>query len=217
MLFDTGPAVFESEKERNLYYKVFAGYLFNEYISGVEERVSRFCAWINEAASRGKAAADTVISLNPATTHVSFDNHAYLFSGIDADRGEFADILIHDYSTRTVVTIEAKVHSDWSYSKDIRKNGERLKLIEAQMENVIFVPCLLVSENKWLECQRSQNHPQSNYGQFMQMDDNRFRVLLWEDLVKLIEAHAVQSFVKSVLSHPPKAAAYGFREGWFWR
>ena len=32
----------ESYKERNLYYKIFAGYLFNEIIPGEEERKNSF-------------------------------------------------------------------------------------------------------------------------------------------------------------------------------
>ena len=31
----------ESHKERNLYYKIFAGYLFNELVPGLEERKDR--------------------------------------------------------------------------------------------------------------------------------------------------------------------------------
>jgi hypothetical protein len=34
MLFDTGPEAFESEKERNCYYKFFCGYFFNELVDG---------------------------------------------------------------------------------------------------------------------------------------------------------------------------------------
>jgi hypothetical protein len=37
MLFDRSISIFESEKERNLYYKVFAGYLLNEFIPGYQD------------------------------------------------------------------------------------------------------------------------------------------------------------------------------------
>lgn len=39
MIFNSGPCVLESEKVRNLYTKFFAGYFFNEFIDGYDERV----------------------------------------------------------------------------------------------------------------------------------------------------------------------------------
>ena len=38
----------ESYKERNLYYKIFAGYIFNELIPGEEERKNQFLNLLNE-------------------------------------------------------------------------------------------------------------------------------------------------------------------------
>ena len=42
MLYDTSDQTFESEKERNLYYKIFAGYLLNERIPRWQDRLERF-------------------------------------------------------------------------------------------------------------------------------------------------------------------------------
>ncbi len=42
MLFDYGKNILESEKERNLYYKFFAGYFFNELIEGYQDRLMGF-------------------------------------------------------------------------------------------------------------------------------------------------------------------------------
>ena len=39
MIFNSLGTHFESEKERNLYYKIFAGYFCNELISGYEDRI----------------------------------------------------------------------------------------------------------------------------------------------------------------------------------
>ncbi|MGI2214739.1 hypothetical protein [Shewanella oncorhynchi] len=86
MIFNSGPCVLESEKERNLYTKFFAGYFFNEFIDGYDERV----VWINSYLS--KKLNKTVSLQSPS---ISFDNHTYLLD-IDSDRGEFADILLHD-------------------------------------------------------------------------------------------------------------------------
>ena len=37
MIFDTSRSAFESEKERNLYTKFFAGYFLNEFICGYKD------------------------------------------------------------------------------------------------------------------------------------------------------------------------------------
>jgi len=217
VIFDLGTDVFESEKERNLYYKVFAGYLLNEYVDGFEARLDRFCEWINHAPHRGKAAHDIHLELAAETTHVSFDNHAYMLDNCGADRGEFADVLVHDRTTKSVVTIEAKVHSDWSYPKDIEANDARIRRIEGQMVTATFVPCLLIRKEKWEQAERMQNHPQSNYRSFVERDDNRFRVLFWEDLAAMVGSQDVKALIETVLAHPPNFATYRFADGWFFR
>ena len=149
MLFTTKNDDFESEKERNLYYKLFAGYLFNELVTGVEGRLAAFADIINSSPRRGQAASTKSVMLSIAATHISFDNHAYLFADLALDRGEFADILLHDRSNQVVVPIEAKVYSNWSYDKDVLANERRLQAIEAQMPGTHFVPCLLVTSKRW--------------------------------------------------------------------
>jgi hypothetical protein len=217
MIFDHGIDVFESEKERNLYYKVFAGYLLNEYVGGLETRLDRLCHWISLAPVRGKSAPHIDLKLDLGTTHVSFDNHAYMFAELGADRGEFADILIHDRESKTVITIEAKVHSDWTYAKDIAANDKRIERIEAHMPGTTFVPCLLLKKEKWEQAAQMQSHPQSNYRKFVEADGNRFRVLFWEELATWIDRPELKAFVQSVLAHPPSIASYYFDDGWFVR
>src|SRR5205809_464102 len=99
---------------------------------GIERRLETFCAAVN-APTFCAESNPAPIRLKAQSTHVSFDNHAYLFAGRGSDRGEFADVLIHDRASQVMVPIEAKVHSDWDFEKDVQRNGERLRLIQQQM------------------------------------------------------------------------------------
>ncbi len=217
MIFNSSPSIFESEKERNLYYKVFAGYVFNEFIPGIDQRVRDFCELVYRTSYRGLSATEYPIAINPETAHVSFDNYEYMFYGIAKNKGEFADVLIHDRCERILIAIEAKVHDDWSYDKDILENDERLRRIEAQLGDVKVVPCLLLKSDKWDQCRRKINSKGSHYRRFNEETGNRFRVLLWEDIIALCKSKTVQSFADSVLSHPPSKAKYNFSSGWFER
>jgi hypothetical protein len=217
MQFTVSDHIFESEKERNLYYKFFAGYFLNELIPGIEERLSAFASLINSCSRRGLAASKQEISLSSTTTHVSFDNHTYLFGSISPDRGEFADILIQDKSSRTVIAIEAKVHSDWSFDKDINSNERRLKTLQDHMSGALFVPCLLVTRARWNECERRESLEYSNYKRFKDEPTCRTIVLLWEELVELVEDVAVKNFVNEQLARRKTGFGYGFSDNWFFR
>ena len=156
MLFSIRNDDFESEKERNLYYKFFAGYFLNEHVQGLEMRLQAFCDLLSNCSRGGKNISQEPITLTPECAHVSFDNHGYLFSGLGTDRGEFADILVHDRSTSVVIPIEAKVHSNWSYEKDVISNERRLRLIEREMPSARFFFCfhyqsiMVLSERHYL-------------------------------------------------------------------
>ena len=215
MLFTSRHDDFESEKERNLYYKFFAGYFFNELVPGVDDRLVAFTEIVNSCTRRGLAASNQQIALSSETTHVSFDNHAYLFGALAPDRGEFADIIIHDRPNRVVIPIEAKVHSNWSYDKDILANERRLEAIERQMPATRFIPCLLVTRQRWEECQRHESHEHSNYRRFTETPHCRTRVLLWEDLLPLVTELPVKDHISSQLARPEKGFRYEFEDGWF--
>ena len=215
MLFTSKAEDFESEKERNLYYKVFAGYFFNELVPGLEERLALFADLINSCQRRGQAAADQHVRFSATSAHVSFDNHAYLFPSLAQDKGEFADILLHDRANRVVVPIEAKVHSDWSYEKDVIDNERRLRAIQAQLPEIHFVPCLLITSSRWEECQRHGSQQHSNYRRFAEEASCRTRVLLWEDLAGLIREATVREHIVSQLQAPGGRPRYSFSEGWF--
>jgi hypothetical protein len=87
MLFSIRADDFESEKERNFYYKFYAGYFFNELIPNVETHLSSFCTLLNNCTRGGKSASLIRINLTPNNTHISFDNHGYLFSNIKLIEG----------------------------------------------------------------------------------------------------------------------------------
>ena len=217
MLFSIRNDDFESEKERNLYYKFFAGYFFNEYVPGLEARLRAFCTFLSECTRGGKAVSREPIMLTTESAHVSFDNHGYLFSGLGTDRGEFADILIHDRSTSVVIPIEAKVHSNWSYEKDITSNERRLRLIEKEMPSVRFYPCLLLAESKWKACTNQKTKEYSNYRELIETNDCRTRVILWEELIDLASDDEVAAYVRGQLARPRDGFGYGFDNGWFVR
>lgn len=217
MLFTTRTDDFESEKERNVYYKYFAGYFFNELVPDVDSRVKAFCSLLSNCTRGGKQALAVPIELTPAGVHVSFDNYEYQFSDVEADRGEFADIFIHDRSTRVLVLIEAKVHTDWKYDKDIDSNEERIGHIEEEMAGTQFVPCLLVTRKKWEACKRHDSPEHSNYLRMIDADYCRTRVILWEELLAITNNARVEAYLEYQLARPRGGFRYSFEDDWFVR
>jgi len=217
MLFTTRNDDFESEKERNLYYKFFAGYFFNELIPDAGSRLASFCTLLTNCTRGGKSISTKPIELTLEGTHVSFDNHGYLFRGIGTDRGEFADIFIHDRSKRVLIPIEAKVHSNWSYEKDILSNEKRLGLIEKEMSDIKIIPCLLVTSTKWEASSRQESNEHSNYQKMMESEDCRTRVIFWEELLDITTDDCVRVFVENQLARPKTGFDFTFHDNWFER
>jgi hypothetical protein len=223
MLFDNRDDVFESEKERNLYYKYFAGYYFNELVAGYEDRLIEFCKLLNRMEMRFGLATrdDQPILLSAENTHVSFDNHGYLFPGLDTDRGEFADILVHDPTARVLVPIEVKVHSDWSYAKDVESNQARLHKIEKALSDKgshpRIIPCLLLTTTKWKECRCQEAREDSQYGLLENSDGLPIHILLWENFLDLTTDKHVHAFLARQLALCKKTSRYEIRDGWFFR
>ena len=214
MLFDNTPTTFESEKERNFYYKILAGYYFNELIPGYEDRLKSFCDLIHGPKYRGLHAPSQRVILNPAYTHVSFDNHIYLFT--DAiDRGEFADILLHDKTTNNIATIEAKLHTNWSYQKDIISNKRRIDYINSKLPNVTFYPILLLIQQRWDQVKKIENHLHSNYTAFMDDHECPFKVLFWQQIGELILDNNVKQYMDSQLNRLARGLKYRFENEWF--
>ncbi|MGD1046902.1 MAG: hypothetical protein ABR936_16475 [Bacteroidota bacterium] len=215
MIFDNSPEMFESEKERNLYYKFFAGYFFNELIPDYEKRLSAFCSLFNHPNVIGASANNSPIILSSNNTHVSFDNHLYLFSEIKSDRGEFADILIHDHTSKILISIEVKLHSNWSFKKDITSNQNRLNKIANKLIGVRIEHVLLILESKWRQNEKIKSSSRSNYVLFQSNKDCRSRIIFWESFLEICPSAYVSSFLKKQLKRNKKDSKYKFYDSWF--
>ena len=137
------------------------------------------------------------------------------FSDLGTDRGEFADILIHDRSTYTLIAIEAKVHSDWSYDKDILSNNARLSLIQGEIPTTQIIPCLLVTRAKWEASARYDTDEHSNFQRMMKAEDCLTRVIFWEELFDLVNNDRVKGHFKNQLARASEGFGYKFHDNWF--
>lgn len=109
-------SLIESEKERNLCTKFFAGYFFNEFTPGYTKRIAQFNRYIQDVTGR--------IDLALQSPHISFDTHAYLCH--ERLRSKLADVLISDPDRQTFLFIETKYLTNWTYAADVAKGLERL-------------------------------------------------------------------------------------------
>ncbi len=109
-------SLIESEKERNLCTKFFAGYFFNEFTAGYAKRILHFNRYLQEVTGR-----EDIALQNP---HVSFDTHAYLCH--ERLRSKLSDVLISDPVRQVFLFIETKYLTNWSYAADVAKAQERL-------------------------------------------------------------------------------------------
>ena len=122
VIFANDPLI-ESEKERNLCSKFFAGYFFNEFTAGYSRRIALFNRYIQEAAGRD--------DLRIEAPQVSFDTHAYLMH--ERLRSKLSDVLISDPARQVFLFIETKYLTNWTYAADVAKGMERLgKVFDAE-------------------------------------------------------------------------------------
>lgn len=197
MLFETTPNIMESEKERNLYYKFFAGYFFNELVLGYQNRVNGFLErHIFDSPNKfGPKMAFNFPDVNKI--YITFDYHAYLIDE-KSDRGEVADVLLFEPKEDLVISIEAKFLTDWKFEKDVLKNLERLKLFK----NKNKIQCLLITEQKLKNSLNKINQPGSNYKKLI---DNQatlkfpFIILTWEALIQDCENQNIKAFFEKHL------------------
>lgn len=196
MLFDYGADIIESDKERNLYYKFFAAYYFNELVAGFEQRLRTFDRLLSsESDAYINYETGSLLNLSPQSTHITFDAHAYILDP-HADRGEFADILIHDRSRSIVVAIEAKFLTDWNVEKDILANLTRRNNITTRNPELNLIQCLLITGTKWSQVQRLANHPRSSYTALQQQTGVSLIILTWEKLIETCENKAVREYFR---------------------
>jgi hypothetical protein len=155
------------------------------------------------------------LSLAAATTHVSFDNHVYLFGECGIDRGELADILVHDRATRTLVFIEAKVHSNFRYDKDIMENAARIRAVTDRLGDCHAVHCLLVKQSKWAEVQRQVGNRNSQFAKLRADTSCSTRVVTWERFADICDDAAVAAFLRAQLKRRHPVEPYRLGDGWF--
>ena len=186
MIFNMNDRKFESEKERNLYYKFFAGFYFNELIPGHHERLRDFYKLLRlPAYSVGE---DKLGEIQPSKdgVFVSFDNHVDRF--VERSRGEFADVLIHDRPNRLIIGIEAKYLDNWDYEKDIVENGKKLRSMALNMGAEKSLLCLLVTETKWTNVKSRQGSKNSNFDR-LKKHSSPVAIIHWEMLNALDSVH----------------------------
>jgi hypothetical protein len=189
MVFDISENAFESEKERNLYTKFFAGYFLNEFISGYETRLSLLNELLTEKFNK---------PITLKSPHLSFDNHAYLLLD-EGNHGEFADVLLHDYKNNVMVAIEVKFLSDLDVKKDCGENLKRIEEIRKKYPCLKIHFLLLISEKKWQRVEQMYNHPNSNFKKYKDEFKNEVPILYWEELLPLCSEQKVCDFMNKRL------------------
>ena len=112
-------SLIESEKERNLCTKFFAGYFFNEFTPGYTKRIALFNRYIQEVTGRE--------DLKIQVPQVSFDTHAYLLH--ERLRSKLSDVLVSDPGKQVFLFIETKYLTNWTYAADVAKGVERLEKV----------------------------------------------------------------------------------------
>ena len=198
MLFQT-ENILESEKERNFYSKVFAGYYFNELIPGYEQRLEAFSNLLrNNKDLTFSGVLDNRFRLSPKSTHVTFDFHAYLLRE-ENDRGELADVLITDLENASAVAIEVKFLKNWEFKKDIEVASSRiLSLLESNRISS-FVHVLLISRSKLNGARRAVGKQTSNWAKLSHVElPYPLVVLTWEDIAETCkgsDADLVTNFI----------------------
>ena len=187
MLFQS-KNMLESEKERNFYSKVFAGYYFNELVPGYESRLQAFSDLLRTCSVLAfDDGVDANFQLVPTSTHVTFDFHGYLLEE-GKDRGELADILIADITNKSAVTVEVKFLSDWDFEDDIMAVSRRFNSLLADDRVSPFIHVLLVTQSSLDGVKRAVNRPGSNWAKLSNAKlDYPLVVLTWEDIAETCE------------------------------
>jgi hypothetical protein len=205
----------ESEKERNLYAKVFVGYWFNELVPGIDERLLSFRKILGAGLWIG-ARVEPNLSLQE--TRVTLDYHEYRAraiassgsvisvaqAGDNPDRGECADVLVMDFSTKCMVAIEAKLASDFTYDKDILRNSKRIRRVQTSFRMTTAIQCLLLARRKLEEVERHAAQRGSAWLALQgHVSEIPLVVVTWEDFAErssAVVAEFINTHVKSSLT-----------------
>ncbi len=202
----------ESEKERNLYFKFFAGFYFNELIDGYTSRMKGFLKLLKVKISNGhdifnihskpsqlKGTIGLIRSLEetPNHIHVSFDYHAYLWKekgDSKFDRGEMSDVVL--FGDKGFISIEVKFLENWDFKNDIESVQNRMNLVKEKYVNLTkkdFIPLqiLLTTKSKFYGLQQHESFANSNLEKLKSLKENPdipFPILLitWEEILELL-------------------------------
>jgi hypothetical protein len=200
----------ESYKERNLYYKIFAGYLFNELVPGEEIRKQNFIDLLirtSKIPDRCKFSdlSDEILESQLRqfalqAIQVTFDYHSSQVVKEDkkVDRGEMSDILL--ITENQFISIECKYLSDMDYSKDIETVQKRIQRVNVELNKSNPLQVLILKESKWENAKKASK---KEYGFYAKMQNGLpiipIIVLFWEDLIKIIENETVSNYLKEQL------------------
>jgi hypothetical protein len=195
----------ESYKERNFYYKVFAGYLFNELLPEYKANKAAFFDLLirNEGAKKLKV-GDTMLNqalseLSTNEIQVTFDFHPKQIIKDYSDHGESSDIII--WGDRYFISIEVKYLSDWSFKKDITEVQKRIMDVGNKV-NKQGIQVLLIKETKFENAKSKLNQLGSNLNE-LQKAINELKVpiliITWEQIKGLIPTEKVTKYIEMQL------------------
>lgn len=183
----------ESYKERNLYYKIFAGYLFNELVPGEEVRKQSFFDLLIRTSKKSDRCKFSDLSGDDLehqlkqfalqAIQVTFDYHSaqVILEDKKEDRGEMSDILL--MTKNQFISIECKYLSDMDYSKDIETVQKRIQRVNKKLNKINPLQVLILKKSKWENAKKASN---KQNGFYEKMQNGKpsvpIIVLFWEDL-----------------------------------
>ena len=220
-------SLIESEKERNLCTKFFAGYFFNEFTAGYAKRIVYFNRYLQEVTGRE--------DLSLQSPNVSFDTHAYLCH--ERLRSKLSDVLISDPARQVFLFIETKYLTNWTYATDVAKGLERLdKVFDAEKKPHLADAkqhyFILTSRRK----EEATGRPVQNYApvtgpifvptpaapvQTVKGDatesakDSFTSLLYWEDLAQMCDRSEVRQYMEARLKLCVSSARNQHKAGYF--
>ncbi|MCF8227866.1 MAG: hypothetical protein K9G58_11650 [Bacteroidales bacterium] len=202
----------ESYKERNLYYKLFTGYLFNELLPGYHQNKLSFFNLLRDQLDQNQFGPDEINGIDLGAVlndfafseiHVTFDYHLVQTDKTYKDRGEMSDILI--WCDKYFLSIEAKYLSDWTYDKDIVQVQERIVRLKTEPPKR-GIQVLLIKSEKWENARKHKNHLGSNFALLKNNQDNlKIPVIIttWEQLMGIIPEKRVQAYLMKQMKRKP--------------
>lgn len=202
----------ESYKERNLYYKIFAGYLFNELVDGYNERKNSFFKRLEKTPSDRifgevpKVLKDSRQAFLNEPIHVTFDFHPSQWDS-SQDRGEMSDIVI--WMDKSFYSIEVKYLSHWTYAKDIATVQNRIQVISRMIsedgDKKAPLQILLVKMEDW-----TNSESRGDISNVEKLKNNILNipviVIFWEELLEIIGEPNVKSYLEHAIIKTHKSS-----------